>query len=332
MKKLTLFLLFTIICTAAFAQFQVVVPGADGEAAFTYQANAPDPVIRQLPREITSRRQNAPLEFIQLLADYINEKAECEYDKVKKVHDWVALNIRYDTQSYFSGRYAPQDFTSVIRRGNAVCAGYAEVFKYICDILKIECNIINGYARGYSSSLFRFTDVTNSNHAWNMVTINGKSYLIDTTWNAGYVSGQGFQAKYRTDYLFINPAIFIYDHLPTYSVHQLLEQPLSAEEFDNLPFLKPEFFQSVKSWPQELTRITEITEEDILEFEMNEGYELNYIWFTQSGTRISSHFPARIARFGIPKQRTGRLLLRIYVKKPGDRMYWSCGEFGFQIK
>ena len=333
-KKLAVLFFLAIICTSAFAQNEVFVPGAGGETVFSFHANTYDPDIRQIPSAITSLRQRNTIEFIRLLAEYINEKSGGDFDRVKKAHDWVALNIRYDTQSYFSGRYSSQAFDDVIRRGSAVCAGYSDVFKHICDALEIECITVTGYARGASSSLFRFVDVTNSNHAWNIVTINGKKYLVDTTWDSGYLSGRNFQARYQTNYLFTDPAVFIYEHFPGSSDNQLLEQPLSAEEFDNLPFLESKFFIAFETWPQ-MARITEISagEELQFEFSLKSGYELAYHWYRQSGAEISRTFPPRrdSYRINIPKLNPGRYFLRLYVKGPGDRRYWSCAEYGFVI-
>jgi len=58
----------------------------------------------------------------------------------------------------------------------------ADVFKYLCDALEIECIKVSGYARGYGRDLFRSEDVTISDHAWNIVTIQGKKHLILALW------------------------------------------------------------------------------------------------------------------------------------------------------
>jgi len=175
MKKLLLVFILTLLCSSVFAQAEVTILDADGQVAFTFLRNTPDPAIRQLPRTIADLRQRDTEEFVRQLVNYINESSSCDFERVKKAHDWVALNIRYDTQSYFSGRYASQTSLDVIRRGNGVCAGYADAFKYILDTLQIENRKVSGYARGVGSSIFIYTNVTNSNHEWNIVTIRRKT-------------------------------------------------------------------------------------------------------------------------------------------------------------
>ncbi|MCL2720182.1 MAG: hypothetical protein FWD47_02450 [Treponema sp.] len=337
MKKILLVLLFTLFYTLIYAQTNVTVTGVNGQNTFTFQMNTPDPAIRQLPREITSLRQNNTDEFIVQLVQYIKENATCDFDLVKKLHDWVALNISYDTQSYFSGRHASQSFNDVIRRGSGICAGYSQVLKYFCDLLEIECTIVEGYARGFGRSLFRTEDVNVSNHSWNIVTINGKRFLIDSTWNAGYIEGRTFNARYRTDYLFTDPSIFIYDHLPLNRSHQLLDPPLTSSEFESLPFLDMLFFQSVKTWTN-LPRVSHIKINDTpeIDFVLNEGYEFGYQWIRLAGnttTTISRTYPqlADTYRVNIPRFQSGSYILRIYIRKAGDSLYWSCGDFGFNV-
>jgi len=335
MKKIS-FCLLLLFFSAFLHSQEVIIHGADGHAVFKFQMNTSDPDIRNLPRNITSVRQSNPAEFIRLLANYINEKSSSDFERVKKAHDWVALNIRYDTQSFFSGRYSSQSFNDVIRRGSAVCAGYSDVFKYLCDALEIECITVSGFAIGYGSSLF-VIEAMSENHAWNIVTIEGRQYLIDTTWDSGHLNGRNFQAEYITDYLFTDPYAFIHRHFPFNSAYQLLPVPVSMQEFNNLPFLRPAFFNILESWPS-LPRITELKQGETPEytFTVIPGYELIYGWYTHTGTKIGNDvFPGRRESYTITVPstlRAGKYILRLWVQRSGIRGYTSLGEFGFDIK
>ena len=315
---------------------EINVPGVNGETVFTFQANTPDILMRRVPATTLAQRQKDPDEFIRLLAEYINEKATSDFDKVKKAHDWVALNIKYDVQSFFSGRYSSQDTGDVLKRGSAVCAGYVDVFKMLCDALKIDCTIVVGYARGYGKSTFRKEDLTDFTHAWNIVTIAGKKYLIDCTWNSGYVSGNSFAFKYKTEHLFADPEYFIYRHFPSDSRNQLLNPPLSAEAFSALPFLEPLFLQVVESYPK-LSKINEVKtgEEYSLEFTLKPGYELIYGWYTDMGVKASRDvYPGRkdLYRITMPKLKPGNYTLKLWINKTGNRLGEYSGEFGFVVK
>ena len=59
---------------------------------------------------------------------------------------------------------------------NVVCEGYAKAFQYLCDLdggTEFECYCITGYLLDKNGS--------GGGHMWNIVRIDGKSYLVDVT-------------------------------------------------------------------------------------------------------------------------------------------------------
>ena len=336
MKRIVITFFLCALSCGLFAQTpgEVTVTDSKGDPVFSYKADTADLVMRRTPAAIMTYRQKDPAEFIRLLAEYINEKAVSVYDKVKKAHDWVAIFIKYDTQSYFSGRYASQGYDSVLKRGMAVCAGYAQLFKMICDALNIECRIVEGYARGYSSNVFNNELPINTNHDWNIVTIDGKQFLLDCTWDSGYVDGWNFVNRYKSEYFFADPKIFIYEHFPENKANQLLEKPLSAQEFAELPFLELRFLQSIESHP-ELLRINEVEagEELSFEFTAKPRYGISYRWISvTAGTVAGPVYSGRTVRVNMPKLKPGKYILRISIQNPGENIYWQCAQYGFIVK
>ncbi len=90
-----------------------------------------------------------------------------DYDKVKAVHDWVVLNLRYDeTQSHYTAYDA-------LKMGTAVCQGYSLLVQKMLSTLGIEVKIVEGYAGGP--------------HSWNMVKLCCGSlcrwFHLDATWD-----------------------------------------------------------------------------------------------------------------------------------------------------
>jgi len=334
-KYLIIFLLGVFINIQSFAQNDVIITGTNGETVFTFTRDTADPVMRRIPRGITSLRQSNPSELVRLLALYIIENSDNDFDRVKKAHDWVALNIRYDIQTYFSGRYSSQEAVDVIRRGNAVCTGYANIFYMICMEIGIECIVVTGYARGAGVNIFNTNDSRESNHAWNMVTIHGNRYLIDTTWDSGYINGRSAIVKYSTDYLFIDPAMLIYEHFPENSSYQLLDTPVTRTEFDNRPFLRQLFFQAVNDWSY-IPRVSIIESggELAIYFSINEGYEFSYCLYNRSGARVGRTFfeREREITIRISNRNRGLYRLQIFVRRTGEPLYQDCGEFVIDIR
>ena len=79
-------------------------------------------------------------------------------------------------------------------------------------------------------------------HAWNAAKIEDNWYLIDATWDSGYVDASGFTKQYSTDYLLPPPETMAITHFPENSQWQLLATPLSRGEFLRQPMMRPSFF------------------------------------------------------------------------------------------
>ena len=106
---------------------------------------------------------------------------ESRYEKVKSIHDTISNMTTYNEAAM---AHHP---TGVLLNGVAVCEGYAETFKLLCDREKIPCILVNGVG------------VTNSGsegHEWNLVQMeDGKWYGLDVTWD-DQTSGNGIFYDY----------------------------------------------------------------------------------------------------------------------------------------
>lgn len=85
-----------------------------------------------------------------------------DMEKALYINDYLCTNCEYDLT------YSKYDAYNVLVEKTAVCQGYALAFKELANQLGLECTLVT------SSTL---------NHAWDMVKINGKYYMVDSTWN-----------------------------------------------------------------------------------------------------------------------------------------------------
>ncbi len=98
------------------------------------------------------------------------------YEKLKSINDSLCKLITYpERQGYVNGSpyYGPMAHhpTGALLNGSAVCEGYAEAMKLLCDREGIPCITAVGYGNGGA-------------HKWNYVQMDdGLWYLLDTTWN-----------------------------------------------------------------------------------------------------------------------------------------------------
>jgi transglutaminase/protease-like cytokinesis protein 3 len=162
--------------------------------------------------------------------------------RFRLLHDWVATHIHYDVEMLESGHIRDQDAQTVLASRKAVCAGYARLLQALGKAAGLDIHYVVGDARGSAA------DLTGEGHAWNVVTIDAKSYLVDVTWNAGFVgvpageSRKRFTRAYSTDYLFTPPQVFAIKHYPDEPKWQLLDKPLTRGEFFRAPVLQPSFY------------------------------------------------------------------------------------------
>lgn len=104
-----------------------------------------------------------------------------DFEKIVFVHDNIILNTVYDkdgADAKSNGIWGTA--YGCLVNGKAVCQGYSEGFEYIMKLLDIPCGTIKGLA--WNNGLNQGNGEPQS-HAWNYVTINGKNYWIDLTWD-----------------------------------------------------------------------------------------------------------------------------------------------------
>ena len=156
--------------------------------------------------------------------------------RVKLIHDFIAMRVAYDAPSYVAGEYPPQDAETTFRTSLSVCAGYANLFHAMAQEVGIESRVVVGDTRKPDGN------ISGEGHAWNAVRIESKWYLVDVTWDAGTVRGTEFTRRYRTAYFLTPVEIFGLRHLPDEPQWQLRQTPIGRGEFARQPMLSPEFF------------------------------------------------------------------------------------------
>ena len=108
----------------------------------------------------------------ELIANMDNTGSD--FEKVKYFNDWLCDNNTYNETTFVTKmRYI---ITGAMIYGDTdekekypVCQSYAFALKYLCDEANIPCTV-----------------VTSSTNMWNLVKLNGKWYIVDTTWNDNY--------------------------------------------------------------------------------------------------------------------------------------------------
>ena len=126
-----------------------------------------------------------------------------DYQKELAIHDWIVKWASYDTEANNNSPTAKPSPDNdnpygLLFNKKAICSGYTSTFQLFMDMLGIECITVNGYARNRETE-----------HAWNMVRLDGEWYCVDVTWDdpsglypPGFISHEYFNvtSQYLRDH------------------------------------------------------------------------------------------------------------------------------------
>ncbi|MFC1849050.1 transglutaminase domain-containing protein [candidate division CSSED10-310 bacterium] len=216
-----------------------------------WSAGTLHPAVVNMPASVEDR--------IESVANYIAREETDPFLRVKALHDYVADRVTYDTASLRAGKYPSQSALTVFKTRKSVCAGYANLFAALGKTIGEEVVVISGNSRNQG------TDLSGGGHAWNAVKIQDKWFLVDATWDSGYVNNYVFTKSYSTDYLFPPPEIIAITHFPDDAAWQLLPEPLTRGEFLRQPWLKPSFFAEGMRLISPLRSQTDVEDEATLQ-------------------------------------------------------------------
>jgi hypothetical protein len=128
-----------------------------------------------------------------------------EYEKELKVHDWICSYISYDNQGADMSNparvMASHNIIGVLANHTAQCEGIAKAVKVLLNAVDVKCIVVTGEATENSNT---------APHAWNIVSLDNKSYQMDMTWDIGTVGKSKNRISY--DYFNITEAMMAKDH------------------------------------------------------------------------------------------------------------------------
>ncbi|MDR0550414.1 MAG: hypothetical protein LBG72_00175 [Spirochaetaceae bacterium] len=207
-----------------------------------YQTGRIDQHVRDVPAVMMSQVFSSPEAVLPQVVSVLLNHAPTLLSKVKVMHDWICDNIAYDYEMAASGKIEGQEYAQVLQKKKAVCVGYSNLLKKMCDIAGIEALVIEGSLKskdyGWTGKL------PSGDHAWNSVFINNKWYLVDATLDAGFVVNmKAFVRRYSTEYLFLDSRPFLYTHFPKKTELQYYGPALSAAAFEQEAAVPGAFFQ-----------------------------------------------------------------------------------------
>jgi hypothetical protein len=201
---------------------------------------------------IDQKALNIPLRYTSnpdTLSKYLTLGCENDLEKFRSIFVWVAHYIEYDVDAYVQRDYTCKSLNEILNSRLALCQGYADLLQALCKSAGIECQKIEGYCKGVD--YFPGRHFSRAEHVWNAVQLGNNWYLSDITWAAGGLIKENkagflnkllkkpavkysyrFVKSFNSNYFMTEPKAFIYDHLPSDPVWQLLPCYLPIDSFE----------------------------------------------------------------------------------------------------
>jgi hypothetical protein len=172
-------------------------------------------------------------------------------EKYRAFFVYIAETFSY-TYSYINPKNALK-----VRKGN--CSTIATLYKEMCDISNLKCEVVNGYIRDATrmeniSVFFRGTT-----HAWNIIELNNQKAIVDATW--GLAKSINIESRKiiegdRDDFFFDpSPELFSFTHYPKKKKWVLTKK--SKLQFSTQVGLYGNFFRliyNVKFFPNKINQ------------------------------------------------------------------------------
>lgn len=105
---------------------------------------------------------------IKQILDRLDIEKDSQYEKVKKIHDYVIKTVKYDNSLTYFTTY------DSLFKGKATCQGYMLLTYKLLTMAGVECRCIDGKGIGQK---------TTESHGWNIVKLGEKWYNMDVTWD-----------------------------------------------------------------------------------------------------------------------------------------------------
>ena len=175
---------------------------------------------------------------IEDIADYL-WKFNKSHNKIEKFYAlffyYLCTNIQYDVEKI--NEYE-NNVNRIFRSGYANSLQFCKLFETMCRRHSLRVNRIEGFCKSKEYPNYKKgTDVTKSNHYWNVIFFNNNWYFVDLTFGSGGLKQKHEKTnmkEYFNPYYFLTPSEYlIVTHRPLNDIWQMTEKIIPANIFSN---------------------------------------------------------------------------------------------------
>ncbi len=137
--------------------------------------------------------------FNQAAQDFLADidRTKSQYEIVRQIHDKLIGQVTYDlavcgshTPDLAHTAYGALVANTGGAASTAVCDGYSLALEYLLQQCGIPAVFIGGYGGSSRENM--------GGHAWNIVSVDGQWYEVDSTWDDNQIDEAGFE-EYRNE-------------------------------------------------------------------------------------------------------------------------------------
>jgi len=171
------------------------------------------------------------------IAAVLTEDLKTEHEKFRAIFRWITDNIEYNKSASNI-----TDAGKIVRKNKAVCQGFSNLLKEMCNTVNIPCDVIAGYTKTETKDINK--SLKKTDHAWNSVQLYGNWYLVDVTWATSKynVVTHKYMKEFDEHYFLTSPQKFILDHFPEDKKFQFLDKPIKKSVFIKWPIYYADYF------------------------------------------------------------------------------------------
>jgi len=182
---------------------------------------------------------------VATLSSYLKSRSTTDLEKARAIYIWLTDNVSYDDDAFNSGGYGDYSPEGLLSSRKAVCEGFSNLYLALGEEMGLNIRKVSGYAKGFGYAPGRKFE--RSNHAWNVIEIDGQWKIIDATWGQGNgtaVNGKLVSKKEFDPYWFdVDPYEAIFNHFPEDTQFTFVSPNISLDQYQRFPFVDKSYFE-----------------------------------------------------------------------------------------
>ncbi len=204
--------------------------------------------VSAFPRTIERHELQPVLAFVDSLGpmpgsplkDIVAAFREAKFNETETAYGlycWVAQNIEFDYKAAAGKRKTRSTASATIIDRSAKGEGYANLYKALCDLARIECVVIQGFAKATADGIGILDE--QQRHAWNAIRMSGTWYYVDAAWGAGFPEPRfkGFTKEFTDVWFMTDRDLFSLSHYPDEKQWHFESETVTRWQYSNAPVI-----------------------------------------------------------------------------------------------